>query len=177
MAERENRIMGVESINAKFFDINGAAEEIAKTLQKYARLAEEDLEKTTATWDHDIKFEKKVTQRTKKIEIDIFTWSDIYRFVNDGTSVRFATMSKDFVPKTKPGVLRSSAGQGGVQYVSKQNPRPGIKARNFTKTIAAKYEKQFADDVQSATAKGAKLRVLKVINTINQALAKIKRAI
>ena len=58
-----------------------------------------------------------------------------------GTKVRYAVMTKNFVPKTREGQLNSWAGRGGMLFVSKKHPMPGIKARKFTKALADKWDK------------------------------------
>jgi len=169
--------MAIKPINAKYFDLDGIADKIGKVLNKYAEKAEQDFDNTTKTWKHDINFEKEVTLRGNKMEVSVFTKSDIFRFVNDGTAVRFATMTPDFRPKTKPGSLRSSSGRGGLQYVNKQYPRPGIKPREFTDTIVEKHDKKFVNDIQKASASGARLRVLKLITSVSRAMSRIRRAL
>lgn len=80
----------------------------------------------------------------------IGTDSDIYRFVSRGTRIRYATMSGDFMPKTRVGYIGSNKGRGGVAYISMMNPRPGIKARNFEEVIEDKWTKRFPQLVQRA---------------------------
>jgi hypothetical protein len=63
------------------------------------------------------------------------TPEDKLRFVARGTKVRYATMSYDFIPKTKKGVIRSKKGRGRLTCVSKMLPRPGIEARDIEKTV------------------------------------------
>lgn len=74
----------------------------------------------------------------------------IYKFVALGTRVRYATMSKPFGAKTTPGYIGSVAGIGGVAFISKKHPRPGIVARQFPKVIADKWRKEAPEQLQRA---------------------------
>jgi hypothetical protein len=67
----------------------------------------------------------------------------IYKFVSGGTRVRYATMTPDFIAKTNPGVIGSGQGAGGVAFISKKHPKPGIQAREFNEVIAKKWESRF----------------------------------
>jgi hypothetical protein len=80
-----------------------------------------------------------------------WVWLDL------GTKVRYAVMSPNFVPKTRPGQLNSWAGKGKMLFVSKKHPMPGIKARKFTKALRVKWEKPFKQHMQAAVAKARKL--------------------
>lgn len=74
----------------------------------------------------------------------------IYKFVSMGTRVRYATMTKPFGAKTAPGVIGSVAGIGGVAFISKKRPRPGIQARRFPEVIATKWRKEAPEQLQRA---------------------------
>lgn len=64
-----------------------------------------------------------------------FVWLDL------GTAIRYAVMSKGFVPKTRAGQLQSWAGKGKMLFVSKKHPMPGIKPRNFIKALKERWNK------------------------------------
>lgn len=106
-------------------------EEMIAARDRLGDRIEEDFRKTYKTWEHKPDFTRKDTVRNGVYKTEVYTDDRIYTFVNDGTSVRYATMTGDFVPKTQPGVLGSGPGRGGVLYVSRQRPRPGIIAREF----------------------------------------------
>lgn len=110
----------------------------------------QDFEKTTETWMDKPAFDvqKETGQRT------IGTDSQIYSYINDGTAVRYATMTPDFEAKTEPRVLGARAGSGGVLFVSRRVPKPGIRAREFDDVIANKFEQgRLAEVVQEAINK------------------------
>jgi len=119
---------------------------IQNTLTMSAKNVEIDFKVTTQTWDTKpaFKTEKEVFSRT------VSTDSKIYGFVNDGTSVRYALMSPDFLPKTRPGWIGSGMGSGRVLKIDKTHPRPGIKARGFDKEIKKKWEAEMPKLLQRA---------------------------
>lgn len=64
-------------------------------------------------------------------EIQVKKWF----WVDKGTAVRYAQVSPDWQSKTQPGQRTPGAGQGRVLYIDRNRPRPGIKPRDFSKTI------------------------------------------
>lgn len=125
---------------------------------------EADLKATTATWKtKHPKFkvmvryaggDARVIGDTDGASLD----NDIWHYINEGTSVRYATMTSDFQPKTRKRNIGSMAGAGGMMYVSKKNPRPGIEAREFTDAIRENNEellhKEMIKAVDNALTKG-----------------------
>lgn len=140
-----------------------AAEQVAPEIEK-------DFAKTTRTWKEKPKFTrevkagaaaggrlaKQVTGSATGVSVEVSTDSDVYRFVDEGTKVRYATMTPNFIAKTQPNVIGSRRGRGGLLFVNKKRPRPGIKARNFSKLIQKKWQPRFRKEVQRALDKGAK---------------------
>lgn len=63
-----------------------------------------------------------------------------YHWIDKGTDVRYATMTRDFRAKTAPGRRTPHEGQGGLAYVKKSVPRAGIEARQFEETIKKKVQ-------------------------------------
>jgi len=57
-------------------------------------------------------------------------------FVENGTSVRHAIMTKDFVAKTSPRRIQSGHGRGGVARVSKNYKGRGIEGRHVLVEIS-----------------------------------------
>lgn len=145
----------------------------AKTAERIAPLMEKDLLAPTKTWKAaDIpvfkrkvsvgnaaggSLAKKATGSASGVSIEVTTDSEIYGYLDEGTKVRFATMTSNFQPKTKVNSLRASRGRGGVAFVNRKRPRPGIKARGFTKLVRAKWAPQFRKEMQAALAAAAKL--------------------
>ena len=65
------------------------------------------------------------------------------KFVDFGTKVRRALMSRDFIAKTSPSRLASRRGRGGVVFISKKLRLPGIKARKFSEKIQKTMDREF----------------------------------
>jgi hypothetical protein len=73
-----------------------------------------------------------------------------YRWLNFGTKVRRALMSRDFKAKTTPGFLGSGRGRGKMLFVSKKLERPGIKPRKWEHMIYKKWIKPWFTEIQDA---------------------------
>lgn len=116
------------------------------------RIIHRGLNKLTSTWRHDPNIQYKIERTSDEISITVWTDDNIFFWVDQGTSIRYATMSKDFVPKTSPGSLRSGVGAGYLDHVDRNDPKPGIEARYFMKTLFDKYEKPFNNRVMKSMA-------------------------
>lgn len=87
-----------------------------------------------------------------------------WRWLDEGTRVRRALMSRDWVSKTGPvtGKLGSFGavghGRGKLIFVSRKLKRPGIKARGWSKALAKHYEKAFPDRINNALRSWAQAR-------------------
>ena len=114
------------------------------------------------------RFETPVSYDTKmktkfNMSITVSTSDRRMVFLDLGTSTRWAVMSSGFSPKTTPRRISSRRGAGpagrrGRAAVQARGiaPRPGIKAREFSITIAKQRKKSFATNVQRAINKAAK---------------------
>lgn len=108
---------------------------------------------TVATWSDQSKPKFVITVKREggKVLGTLYAEDDrIYRFVSEGTSVRYATMTPNFVPKTQPGRIAALRGQGGLAFVSTQRPNPGIEARKFDAEIAKQTKSLFMSAAQRA---------------------------
>lgn len=88
--------------------------------------------------------------------------SDKFMFLTRGTSVRYATMSSDFKPKTSKGVLRSGSGGGRRTplFVDTAYPQPGIEPREIEELVKAKRQGQIKREIQFMFIKGVILNKL-----------------
>lgn len=124
--------------NLKEFNVSGFIASVTYKLMRVMRDGAEtikhDLQGAVRTWRTPVDFQIALDKRGDTFTMSVFTDSEIFKFVNDGTSVRYATMTPDFISKTRPGSMQSGRGRGGVAYVNKKIPRPGIQARNFIET-------------------------------------------
>lgn len=105
-----------------------------------------DFNVTTQTWKKRPTFIVKKTRNGYQI----YTTDLIYHFISGGTRVRYATMTNDFRPKTRVEQILSRKGRGGLKFISKRRPRPGIKARKYPETIGKKWNKQIPRQFQRA---------------------------
>lgn len=109
-----------------------------------------DFQVTTRTWNDKPLFT--ITKGKSHVASwrNIGTDSQIYKFVSGGTKVRYATMTKNFRAKTVVGQIRSRVGKGGVAFISRKHPRPGIQARKFDEAIWKKWRRQAPKLMQRA---------------------------
>jgi len=85
-----------------------------------------------------------------------------YFFLDMGTKVRYATMTPDFYPKTRPNSFTAGAGRGGVAFINKKRARPGISSRNWTLLSSREYSPVLQNAVDKVIAKydlGAKKKL------------------
>lgn len=113
-------------------------------MDDYLDLVKKDFYTTIATWKRKPKFERDVSSSETEVVGEYFTENEVMGWVSHGTRIRYATMTKDFRAKTRPGRIRSGSGSGGVAYVSRRRPRPGIQARKFDELIAEKNKSKLA---------------------------------
>lgn len=144
--------------------------DISKTAQRYRTMAKKlpdalkaatrDLaeneakplfEQTTATWQHEVQFQVIETPRGHTVQ----TQDQIYKYIDRGTRVRRALMSKDWKSKTRVNVIGSYSGAGKVLYISRKLTLPGIEARNFSQIILKRVQAKAADRVRRALNEAA----------------------
>lgn len=119
---------------------------IDNALDGVALVAKTKFDVTTRTWDRRPSF----VIRKKSGERIIYTTDLIYKFISGGTKVRYATMTQGFRPKTRVRKLVSYKGRGGVAFISKKHPRPGIKAREYPEEVIKEVEKIMVPTFQRA---------------------------
>lgn len=153
-------VLLVKAIKPKRLRTEPFKREIKKALQAEAKQLKREFGKTVRTWRRKPKFEQLASTRpeeTGEASVLVGTDDPIYRYLDEGTRIRWAVMSKDWKSKTRPRVIGSSAGQGRVVIAGKRamlrrgiRPRPGIKAREFAKTIQRMREKPFKRRMERA---------------------------
>lgn len=121
---------------------------------------------TTRTWkEHHPAFHWKISRSDNFFRMEVVVTDRIYRFLNDGTSIRWAIMSKDWESKTAPGWIGSGPGRGRVtwrgrnRYLEEQGllPKQGIDARNWTGLIEEEYRDRFRLDMRYAVTRAGKM--------------------
>ncbi len=125
----------LEAIIAKPANWSNAQGRIVAAIEETVKEFEREFKKTTRTWKGKPKWVIRIRVAYNRIMGECFTLSDIYRFVSGGTRVRYATMTPDFIAKTVPKWVGSRPGRGGLLFVNKKRPRPGIKGRQWPQTI------------------------------------------
>lgn len=126
-------------------------DQVTEELQAVGEDMQKDFEKTTATWNNPPTFG---VEQTPNRYVRVTTDSAIYRYLDLGTRVRYATMSPDFVSKTKPDWISSRAGRGRVLFINRNHPRPGILARNFTVIIVKRRQPHVVTRVRGRLHRG-----------------------
>lgn len=151
---------GWKVIKADLPDIGAMLRPFEGEMKHYLDIVERKFQSSTATWDHRPNFVVDVKRSgfgpAFKVVGEVYTEDEVYGYLNNGTSVRYATMTKNFSPKTKPGRISSGAGSGGLHYVSRSRPRPGIKARSWDVLIADGTERNLELAFKRAIDKSVK---------------------
>jgi len=120
------------------FDEAKLMKALDNTVTGIAKDIKVDLDASVSTFSNAPKAKHKLYGRWGR---DIYLEDERVTWLNDGTRVRYATMTPGFVAKSVPRTLASRPGRGGVLYVNRNRPRPGIKAREWDKTVADKWQK------------------------------------
>lgn len=128
---------------------------ILNALKVEGRYAKGLLDQTVATWQDAPTFPVELHYKGGFIELRVQpkgTEHQLWKWVwlDQGTRVRYATMTRNFKAKTSPGSFSSGTGAGGVAYVSKKVPRPGIAARNWSAMLNYRMEKRFKKNLEAA---------------------------
>lgn len=147
------------------------ANEVRRKVIDEGRIIQRALRGTVKTWRNKPTFlmtQQVAPTRSKDVYVLVFAAGDAeavehFRYVNEGTAIRWALMSRDFRPKTKPGSLVAGAGMAPFDPVLRGRSqmfasRPGIVARHFTKTIQADRHPKFSAAVRAAIQRGLEKR-------------------
>ena len=116
----------------------------SERMNEFQSLLVKDFQSTVKDWKKKPDFDEKKVVDSNRVVVEVSTDNEIYYYVSHGTRIRYATMSQGFQAKTSPKRIPSRRGRGGMLYVSKKRPRPGIEGRKFDKQIKNKREKTFA---------------------------------
>lgn len=124
-----------------------------------------DLELTTATWDHQPKFEKITQVGPKSVELFVGTDDKIFGFVDKGTKahkirpkgpypLRFKS---GYRAKTVPNILSSrKGGSFGDEVRAASVNHPGGAPRNITKTMTKKWRKPYKRRMEGSMRRATK---------------------
>lgn len=142
-----------------------ARKELVKVARALGKELTPEYRKVTKTWKGEKpRFTASVDETRNSVKLNVGvpnTESDgnkKFMWLEEGTKVRYATMTPDFQPKTQAGVLGSSKGRGKKAFVDKRKPKPGIKPRGWTEQIIKekRLPQTMNERVQKALEKAAK---------------------
>ncbi len=156
-------LVQVKAIKAKAMNLKRVREELLKALEAEGRETQKLYEQTVSTWQGDKPtFESLVEVGSS--DVTVLTGPNgsemalkKFKFLDEGTSKRWALMSSDWQSKTRPGVLKSGQGRGRVIVIGKRRmrrPRPGIQARDWTEKIGKQRHKPFIQAMIKAKNRG-----------------------
>ena len=128
---------------------------VRRGLDSAAKGVHTDLKVVTKTWEHQVTF---ATSSPNQFERVVGTDDRIFKFVDGGTEPhvirpkngRMLTwIGTNYRAKTVPGQIRSrKGGNDNTVAWARQVQHPGTEAREFTKVVADKWNKQLAAIVQ-----------------------------
>lgn len=162
------RIEAIRPRKSPLIDTKAFTRELSKAVDKTANDMRGDFEKTTRTWDTDVKFyvrPKGGQIGRRDMVITVYTNNQIYQYVDEGTkphiirpkkasTLRFLSNHK---AKTRPGFIGSSqGGSSGESVFSKEVMHPGTRPRNFAAIIAKRHAPRFKKNVDAAMARAAR---------------------
>jgi len=161
---RQNTYVAVTAIKPKGLNLEKYRENIMKEMEIEVRTTKQMFQRTVKTWKKKAAFKTKIATSSKgELRGATYTESEIYSYINFGTRVRWALMSKDFKAKTKPRILDSYPGQGRAILVGKKafmkhglKPRPGIKERRYDLVITRIRKPLFQKAINAAIRKAAR---------------------
>lgn len=156
-------------IKARKMNIKAFRDVIFRELKAQGKATEKEFDKTVATWSGDKPSFESITDITKG-DASVLTGPTgstkalrKFKYLDEGTAIRWALMSSDWKSKTKPGKLKSGRGKGrpvliGRRAMQKRNipPRPGIEAREWTPLIQKRRKPKFTRGMVSAMQRGSK---------------------
>lgn len=128
------------------------------------------LRKTTTTWRHKVDFYISISARVGGDEVGfiIWTYDDVWHYLDRGTKRKPVLVSPDFVPKTEPYYYGSRPGSGHVFFPSSSQIQNrdyswsgGIPARNWS---TARFFRAF---VQRELLKDMQIQMDKLVKEIN----------
>lgn len=149
----------VKGIKPQKLNIDAIRQEILNELRKEGTDHKRELRKTVATWKGEKpKFESLIglgrgaggsaSVLTGPTGSEKAVWK--WRWLDEGTRIRWALMSRDWKSKTRRRVFGSGRGRGrvviaGRRAMQRRNipPRPGIKAREWSVTLMKRRRRPF----------------------------------
>lgn len=130
--------------------------------RRFSKKMDKVLTLTVVSWEGEKpKFETQFTLDSKALVVQpTMTGSqkgiDKWGFLDEGTAVRYAILSRDWKSKTTPGFIGSGPGRGRVVKIDVNHPQPGIEARGWSVKISKELRPEWRRVMQAALAAGAR---------------------
>ena len=143
----------------RFIDERAMKRSLQSVLDTTAKDVKKDFEKTTATWNHNPRFS---IFRSRSWEREISTDSEIYGYVDEGTSPheirprnRVLVFKGSYRPKTRIRTIGASSGgsSGAPVFTSKPVQHPGTEAREFSDMLQQEWGKELEERMQAVINK------------------------
>jgi hypothetical protein len=160
-------VFQIKSIKPQKLRVDAIRLELLNELRKQGTATRRELEKTVRTWQDAPRFETIISLAGgdaaaltgpvgSEMQVQKFVWLD------KGTRIRWAVMSRDWQSKTRPGRLNSGPGSGRVVIAGRRamqarniRPRPGIEARNWTEIVASRRKRPYQRAMVKAMQRAA----------------------
>lgn len=168
-------VFAFKAIKPQKLRVDKIRQEILNALRKEGREQVKQLKKTTKNWRNppDFEFLIGLTRGPNggatvvSGPVGRGTGSRnpvaIWQYLNQGTSIRWALMSRDWRSKTRPNSFQSGRGRGRVVIAGRRamtargiGPRPGIEARNWSTILTKRRKRPFTRRMIKAMQRGAK---------------------
>ncbi len=152
----------VKSIKPRLvFNVKVLTGELKSELRNQGQIAKREFEKVVSTWSPRATFRVDWHERPNQAIVQVITNDKRFLWLDKGTRIRWAVMSRDFSPKTTYRTIGARSGGGrvvirGRQAMQQRNikPRRGIKAREFSKEILKRRKPSFYKAMREAIARG-----------------------
>jgi hypothetical protein len=130
-------VVAASSFSAKPLSVNKVRGFMLNAMLDINRDAKKRLLEIVSTWSHHVTFtDLHIRYSGGSAFLGVGTDDEAFFYLDKGTSIRHAVMTRDFVPKTSPGGgFKSGPGQGGLAFVDPNINMPGIEARNWTERL------------------------------------------
>jgi hypothetical protein len=158
----------IKGIKQKKMNLKWVRLYLLNALDKEGRLHVREYKKTTSSWKGAkprFNFTKSLAGGNAQVLSGVEgggkgAWK--WHWLDQGTAIRWALMSKDWKSKTRPGYFGSGSGAGMVLLKGRGEmmrfghmmPRPGIKAREWTQTLGKRRKRPFQRAVIIAVGRG-----------------------
>lgn len=154
-------IIVVKKIKAAKLDIEPFRRALLNAVEAEALIERRELAKTTASWQGDKPTFESATS-IKGGDLTVLTGpagsemgAKKWNWLDQGTRIRYATMSPGWRSKTRVKWFGSGRGKGRMLFVSRRRPRPGIQSRGWSEALTLTRKNAFRKLVQAGLDRAA----------------------